>query len=141
MAIDPYGLRTPLSLMTVLLFGMTLSACSSSQSEGETGMLRGVVEQVLHHGARPEEGQPAQTISAVHGAGVYVYGLQTELVDSATTDLAGRFEFHLPEGRYSVSVRPIQGDDIPTNTPEDRIAEIRSDAVVELSFRYDVYAP
>ena len=140
-AIAPAGIRTLPSLVPTLLLGITLFACSSSRSEEDTGTLLGVVEQVLHHGARPEEGGPAETISAVHGARVVVHGLQAELVDSTTTDMAGRFEFHLPEGSYRVAVRPIEGDDIPTSTPEDRIVEITSDAVVELTLRYDVYAP
>lgn len=140
-AIDPAPIRTLLSLVPTLLLGITLSACSSSQSEGDTGTLRGVVEQVLHHGARPEEGGPAETISAVRGARVVVQGLRTELVDSTLTDIAGRFAFHLPEGSYSVSVRPMEEDDIPTSSPEDRIVEITHGAVIELTLRYDVYAP
>lgn len=127
--------------IATLLLAVTLAACSSTNAERPTGTLRGVVEQVLHHGARPEVGQPTQTISAVRGAGVIVHGLQTELIDSTTTDMAGRFKFLLPEGRYSVSVRPMEGDDIPTNVPQDRIVEITPDTVVEVSLRYDVYAP
>lgn len=139
--VAPGALR---ALPTLLLTLGLLCGCGQSNDAVATGTVWGVVEQVLHHGTVPEEGGSDRTITPVVGGLVVARSGDGESIDSVRTDPAGRFEFRLRPGDWTIElVGPVspEEDRVPTTLPEPRRVVLETAASLEISLRYDLYAP
>ena len=127
--------------LALILLSMFAGACSSSRNGEDLGTIRGVVEQVLHHGAVPEEGEPGTTVSAVVGCRVRIRALDSGEEQTVTTDSSGRFELRLPAGRYSIAAEPEEEEMVPMSVPAGQTLEVRADSTQTVTLQFDVYAP
>ncbi len=125
----------------LLLSSLILSSCCSSKEELKTGEIRGVLEQVLHHGAAPSDGDiPTTSLSPLSGASVTISSEDGEVSMESRTSMTGEFSARLAVGRYIVSVQELS-DEVPGSTPKPREVVVVADSTIEITFQYHIYAP
>lgn len=126
------GLAT---LLSIFLIG-----CSDAGNPA-TGEVQGVVEQVVHGGAMPVDGEaPSRTISPVAGVVVTVTDETGETKMSMTTDMLGSFTGRLPVGTYTFSIPPFN-ETVPSSGKTSISVKVIADSLTTISLRYDLYAP
>ncbi len=127
-------------IAVILLLSIGSTGCSDAGNPAR-GEVEGVVEQVLHSGVMPSDGEGAsRTISPVAGVVVTVTDESGETKTTMTTDMIGRFSGRLPVGTYIFSIPELDAS-VPTAGKTSTRAEIVADSLVTLSLRYEIYTP
>ena len=124
------------------LFSLSLYGCCSSDKalNEKSGVVTGLVEQVLHHGAYNPDG-PNQTVTPLRRLQITVNSNEGELIASPITDEDGKFHLLLPEGSYVVLTPERNDEYAPAYSPAPERITLTAGDSLHLHFRYSIFAP
>ncbi|MGE3802276.1 MAG: hypothetical protein AB7H80_14765 [Candidatus Kapaibacterium sp.] len=131
-------------ILVLTLPFLTLLALGCGSSEETTlkngGVVTGIVQQVLHHGAYNPDG-PNKTITLLNEVTLIVNDSEGETVAKPMTNAKGEFRLILPAGSYVVIPPDLTGSDVPSSAPSPERIEVKKGDSLHLNFTYAIYAP
>ncbi|MCB0711981.1 MAG: hypothetical protein KDD67_06595 [Ignavibacteriae bacterium] len=127
---------------TIVLLTLLALGCGSSEDATlkNGGIVTGIVQQVLHHGAYNPDG-PNKTITLLNEVTLVVNDSEGEIVAKPTTNTKGEFRLILPAGSYVVIPPDLTGSDVPSSAPSPERIEVKQGDSLYLNFTYAIYAP